>query len=202
MLNQRLAMGEPLMYGLEAPDQPPREGFKRWRNALLDKKEMAAFLALAERQKKRKEKKKNAATIEHYKGALREPVRASAIPKPPGLFFRVEKNAYVRAVFRGYVAFADWFRGYGFLVILRHEGHVYSLYGHNRRLLVSRGDFVMSRQVIAQSGDVGVMDGEPGLYFEIRRGREPENPRHWLVGNEKVYSRMTKVLSLPPYFEK
>lgn len=124
------------------------------------------------------------ATILQSKGQLLEPVRALAGYKAPGLFYYAVENSDVRAIYRGSVVYADWFRGYGYLVILNHDDLLYSLYGHNHKLLVTAGDRVRSRQIIAKSGNTGTMDGASGLYFEVRRGEKAENPRAWLVGRQ------------------
>lgn len=85
----------------------------------------------------------------------------------------------IRAVFPGKVVYADWFRGFGLLVILDHGDDYYSLYAHAAKLSISIGDEVKSRQVIGEIGDTG-LTGEPNLYFEIRHGDKPVNPLGWL----------------------
>ncbi|HIJ83119.1 MAG TPA: peptidoglycan DD-metalloendopeptidase family protein, partial [Magnetococcales bacterium] len=129
----------------------------------------------------------NAATSQGFerilqkKGRLVPPIGGrQALNRPPGLFYQVEKETAVKAVYRGQVVYADWFRGYGLLVILNHGDHVYSLYGHNQKLLVVPGDWVEAQDAIAQSGDSGSLEGISGLYFEIRDKGQSVNPRHWL----------------------
>ncbi|MEO5362245.1 MAG: M23 family metallopeptidase [Magnetococcus sp. DMHC-8] len=123
------------------------------------------------------------AAVERRMGTFTEPVHGTAASRSSGLFFRVPENANVLAASRGQVVYAGWFRGYGLLAIVNHGGRVYSLYGHNRDLLVTKGDFVEPGQIIAKSGKTGSVDGVSGLYFEIRRGNKPENPRRWLAKN-------------------
>ncbi|MEO5339411.1 MAG: peptidoglycan DD-metalloendopeptidase family protein [Magnetococcus sp. MYC-9] len=129
-----------------------------------------------------------AASVERRMGTFTEPVHGVSANRSSGLFFRVAENANVMAASRGQVVYAGWFRGYGLLAILNHGGRIYSLYGHNRDLLVAKGDFVEPGQVIAKSGKTGSVDGVPGLYFEIRKGNRPENPRRWLVRNTRAHS--------------
>lgn len=88
-------------------------------------------------------------------------------------------GAAVRAIAHGRVAYADWLRGYGMLLILDHGDGVMSLYGHNESLLHQVGDWVAAGDEIAIVGQSG--GGEPGLYFELRRDGRPENPNVWLV---------------------
>lgn len=85
----------------------------------------------------------------------------------------------VRAVHHGRVVFADWLNGFGLLVILDHGNGMMTLYGRNQSLLRSVGEWVRPGDVIAE---VGVSGGfaEPGLYFELRRNGQPENPANWL----------------------
>ena len=135
-----------------------------------------------------------AASVERRMGTFVEPVSGSASVRSSGLFFRVPENANVLAASRGQVVYAGWFRGYGLLTILNHGGRVYSLYGHNRDLLVNKGDFVEPGQVIAKSGKTGSVDGVPGLYFEIRKGNRPENPRRWLVKERGQEEKMASLM--------
>lgn len=114
-------------------------------------------------------------------GKLPKPVAAKAQEKPPGLFFRAPEASPVKAVYRGRVVYADWFRGYGLLMILDHGQHGFTLYGHNQRLLASQGDWVDAGEEIAVSGDSGSLEG-PGVYFELRQGGRAVNARQWLAG--------------------
>ena len=65
-------------------------------------------------------------------------------------------------------------RGYGNLIILKHEGDLLSVYGHSRALLVKEGQSVRRGQRIAEAGDSGT--DRPKLLFEIRRGGKPVDP--------------------------
>jgi murein hydrolase activator len=85
----------------------------------------------------------------------------------------------IRAVHEGKVVYADWFRGFGLLVILEHGDEFYSLYANAARLSISVGDTVKRQQIIGEIGDTG-LTGDPNLYFEIRKGDEPVNPLAWL----------------------
>lgn len=121
--------------------------------------------------------------ITNNRGSLPLPVFAEGRTRKPGLFFKTSVNSPVKAIHPALVVYADWFRGYGLLVILNHGEEIYSLYGHNRELLVEPGDSVTVNQVIAKSGDTGSLEGIPGLYFEIRRRGRPENPNRWLLAS-------------------
>ncbi|MBF0133967.1 MAG: peptidoglycan DD-metalloendopeptidase family protein [Magnetococcales bacterium] len=119
--------------------------------------------------------------IVQKKGRLKPPVTGSqGQSRPPGLFYKVESDTDVKAIFRGQVVYADWFRGYGLLVILNHGDHIFSLYGHNKKLLVAPGDWVENQEKLSESGDTGSLEGVTGLYFEIRDNGLSVNPRLWL----------------------
>ncbi len=96
-----------------------------------------------------------------------------------GWLIEAEAGSEVRAIAHGRVAFADWLRGYGMLLIIDHGDGVMSLYGHNQSLLRQVGDWVSQGERIATVGASG--GGEPGLYFEMRRAGQPINPSGWLV---------------------
>ncbi len=96
-----------------------------------------------------------------------------------GIEIQAAQGQPIRSVFDGTVVFADWLRGYGLLVILDHGEDYYSLYAHAGRLVVAPGDRVGGRQVIGEIGDTGLTE-DSNLYFEIRRGADPQNPLAWL----------------------
>ncbi len=88
----------------------------------------------------------------------------------------------VRAVSDGTAAYADWYKGYGNLVILEHGNGFYTLYGNLSNLETRKGDRVAKGQAIGQAGDTGSMRGAK-LYFEIRRNGEAQDPLLWLSKN-------------------
>ncbi len=69
-------------------------------------------------------------------------------------------------------------RGYGNLLIVKHEGELLSVYAHNRALLVREGDQVARGQKIAEIGDSDA--DRPMLRFEIRREGRPVDPSRYL----------------------
>jgi len=83
------------------------------------------------------------------------------------------------AVADGTVLYADWFKGYGRLIILDHTGGYFTLYAHASELLVRPGDSVSRGQVIGKVGDTGSLEG-PQLYFELRHKGKPQDPLAWL----------------------
>ncbi len=69
-------------------------------------------------------------------------------------------------------------RGYGELVIIKHNDTFISAYGHNRRLLVNEGQQVKAGQQIAEMGSTGT--DQVKLHFEIRRQGKPVDPLQYL----------------------
>ena len=95
-----------------------------------------------------------------------------------GVVLRAPPGTPVRAVHAGEVIFAGWMPGYGNLLILRHDHDFLTLYGFNRELRKKIGDRVEAGEVIATVGNSGGQT-RPGLYFAIRRGTRPVDPRRW-----------------------
>jgi septal ring factor EnvC (AmiA/AmiB activator) len=98
-----------------------------------------------------------------------------------GVVIGARAGSEVRAVHPGRVAFADWLRGFGLLVILDHGDGYMTLYGHNEGLLKQVGDWVAAGEPVALVGDSGGQS-EAGLYFEVRRRGTPLNPSQWCRG--------------------
>nr|WP_290446651.1 peptidoglycan DD-metalloendopeptidase family protein [Pseudomonas guariconensis] len=69
-------------------------------------------------------------------------------------------------------------RGYGELIIIKHNDTYVSAYGHNRRLLVREGQQVKAGQTIAEMGSTGT--DRVKLHFEIRRQGKPVDPLQFL----------------------
>ncbi len=95
-----------------------------------------------------------------------------------GLFLSGRAGQDVVSVARGRVAFADWLRGFGLLLILEHGDGYMTLYGHNQSLYAQVGEWVEDGQVIASMGITGNAPGA-GVYFEIRENGRPRDPLQW-----------------------
>ena len=91
-------------------------------------------------------------------GTAGEPVRASA----PG-----------RVVYAG-----NGLRGYGKLIIIKHNDTYLSAYAHNREILVKEGQQVTRGQKIAEMGNTDA--DQVKLHFEIRRHGKPMDPTKYL----------------------
>jgi len=100
-----------------------------------------------------------------------------------GVLVATERGAPVKAVCQGRVIYADWLPGLGLLAIVDHGDGYLSLYGHNERLYKAAGEPVAAGDTIAAAGDSGGSP-RPELYFEIRKGGKPVDPRPWFKAPE------------------
>ncbi|MGH8184185.1 MAG: murein hydrolase activator EnvC family protein, partial [Rhodanobacteraceae bacterium] len=90
-----------------------------------------------------------------------------------GVVIAAKPGATVRAVAYGRVAWADFMRGYGILVIVDHGGGWMSLYGGNESASVTAGDWVKPGQPIAT---VGRDSEQGGAWFGLRHDGKPVDP--------------------------
>ena len=98
-----------------------------------------------------------------------------------GINIAVPVGSEVRASQNGVVAYAgNELRGYGNLVLIRHDGGWMTAYAHNDSLLVVKGDVVRRGQVISRSGRSGGVS-RPQAHFEIRHDGEPQDPLRLLT---------------------
>ncbi len=135
--------------------------------------------------------------------AAKEPGETGAVPQNPSADFRwpargrviagysggsgneginisVPEGTPVKAAEGGTVAYAgSEVKGYGNLVLIKHDNGYVSAYAHNGELNVKRGDKVKRGQVVAKSGQTGNVTS-PQLHFEIRKGSSPVDPVPYL----------------------
>lgn len=130
------------------------------------------------------------APFAQLRGRMRLPVRGELMnrfgtPRTDGgsswrgLFIRATAGGEVKAIADGRIAFADWLRGFGNLVIVDHGEDYLSIYGYNESLLRSAGQLVRAGEAIASVGNSGGSE-ESGLYFELRHRGQPIDPLRWL----------------------
>ncbi|MDQ8021113.1 MAG: peptidoglycan DD-metalloendopeptidase family protein [Moraxellaceae bacterium] len=125
------------------------------------------------------------------RGKLRWPVRGELLGRFGaqraeggswrGVMIRAAGGSEVRSVAGGRVAFADWLRGFGNLIIVDHGEGYMSIYGNNESLFKSPGQPVRQGESIASVGATGGAE-ESGLYFEIRYRGQPQDPVKWMTG--------------------
>ncbi len=116
---------------------------------------------------------------------LRWPVAGKVIsgfgPRPDGTHndgvnLAAPMGTDIHAAEGGVVAYAgDELKGYGNLVLVRHDNGWVTAYAHADEILVKRGDQIKRGQVIAKAGRTGQVD-QPQVHFELRQGQKPVDP--------------------------
>lgn len=107
-------------------------------------------------------------------------------PKPggahnDGINLALPEGTEIKAVEDGTVIYSgNELKGFGNLVLVRHDDGWVSAYAHNSSLLVKRGDAVQRGQTIAKAGSSGSVS-QPQLHFELRRGNKPVDPMKYLA---------------------
>jgi len=97
-----------------------------------------------------------------------------------GLDIKGKEGTPVIAIYDGVVTYSnDKLRGYGNMVIIKHNEDYSSVYAHNRINLVREGERINKGQVIAEVGATGWAD-VPHLHFEIRERGKAVNPVFYL----------------------
>ncbi len=124
------------------------------------------------------------------RGKLRWPLQGRLREQPgrdkPGGLHRygavltAQAGSPVKAIAHGRVAFSDWLRGFGLLIIVDHGDNYLSLYGFNEALYRDVGDWVTPGESIAAVGNSGGRP-ESGLYLELRRDGKAIDLRRWLT---------------------
>ena len=96
-----------------------------------------------------------------------------------GIDITGEKGQPVKAAGPGIVVYAgSGVRGYGNLILLKHNDQFLSAYAHNDSLRVSENDVVEAGEVIATMGDSDAENVR--LHFEVRRDGQPQDPMDFL----------------------
>ncbi len=146
-------------------------------------------------------KKSTAATVPEldtkpflaYKGLLSWPVKGKIISFfgpyrdkkfkvmnfQSGINIKAERGEPIRAISDGITIYANWFKGFGNMMIVDHGDHYYTVYAHLEEVFKVKGDRVEKDEVIATVGDSGSMMG-PALHFEVRHHGKPIDPLKWI----------------------
>ncbi len=96
-----------------------------------------------------------------------------------GLSISASSGADIKSIYEGTVIFADYFKGFGNMIIVDHGGGFFSLYAHASRLAKKVGAEVARHESIGAVGDVDSTKGSM-LYFEIRHQGKPVDPAGWV----------------------
>lgn len=148
---------------------------------------------------------------EHYAGGLRWPLDAGIVSSEygerwgkmhKGIDIAADVGEPVYAIAAGEVIYAgNGMRGYGNVVIIRHDRMRTSLYAHNSELKVKQGDQVTQGSLVALLGSTGHSTG-PHVHFEVRDGDTPLNPRSILPASKLALSLGVPELLTPPEAEQ
>ena len=100
-----------------------------------------------------------------------------------GINIAAKMGEPIHAAAGGTVTYAgNELKGYGNLILIRHDDGYVTAYAHAQSIGVNRGDRVEKGQVIGLAGATGDVDS-PQLHFEIRRGVEPVDPKPLLMAD-------------------
>lgn len=97
-----------------------------------------------------------------------------------GIDIRANRGTPIYAAREGVVIYSSKrIRGYGNMIVLKHDDGYATVYAHNRKNLVKRGARVTQGQLLAYVGATGKATG-PHLHFEIRKGEVAQDPLQYL----------------------
>ncbi|SCZ76593.1 M23 family metallopeptidase [Acidaminobacter hydrogenoformans] len=117
-------------------------------------------------------------------GVLAKPVSRGTVTSPfgtrwgrrhNGIDIGLPTGSSIKAADGGTVIFSGYDGGYGYTVRISHGDGMVTVYAHNSKLQVKKGDKVYKGQQIALSGNSGSSTG-PHLHFEVRIDGVPKNP--------------------------
>lgn len=173
-----------------------RLAVKKDKKAKANKKAVAKNTS-SKKKKTRKPKKRLSKTKPHFvpnkpfsslRGKLSWPVRGSMLHRYgskrnakqrwKAVVISARGGTRVRAVARGKVEYSGRLKGYGYVIIIRHDKNYRSIYGYNRSVYKREGQVVKAGETIAAVGNSGGLS-KTGLYFEIRKKTTHQNPARW-----------------------
>ncbi len=93
------------------------------------------------------------------------------------------KDTPVKAMADGTVIFAEWTAATGYVIILKHDNNLISVYKHNAMLTKEQGEIVKAGEVIGTVGNTGELTTGPHLHFELWRDGYPVNPTSFIDFN-------------------
>jgi septal ring factor EnvC (AmiA/AmiB activator) len=132
-------------------------------------------------------------SFEELKGLLKMPVKGKIVNLfgpyqdtrfnvtvfRSGIDIKTRAGSTIQTVYSGRVLYADWFKGYGNMMIIDHGGNYYTVYAHLQEMFKRKGDHVNTGEDIATVGNTGSIIG-PALHFEVRHHGKPLDPMLWI----------------------
>jgi len=168
---------------------------KKKRDKALAKQEKALFNLLNGLQEAllRSDKIAKHVSIRKHKGRLPWPLKGKVVAK-----FGSRQNAQsakllgvqiapfstkkggkqVKVMADGQVRYADWFGGFGLMMVVEYGHGIIGVYAHNDALYKQVGDWVEAGDVVAEAGSTGWIE-KTRLYFELRDNGKAVNPARW-----------------------
>ena len=101
-----------------------------------------------------------------------------------GLDIGAKRGTRIHATNDGRVVYAGWLGGYGKVTKIKHANGFLSLYAHQSKLGVKKGEKVKSGQIIGYIGNTGRSTG-PHLHFGLYKNGKPVNPSKY-IGKRKI----------------
>jgi len=175
-------------------DDTQKEAEKQKKKIAALKEEQKKLEGLiAELSAKRKPAKKEGEAYK-LKGGLVWPISGGRITREFGRYTHPETKAVminkgidisasqgteVCSIGAGEVVYADWFVGYGKLIMIDHGSGLYSLYAYLNKISVKQGEAIATGSAIGTVGSTGSIE-TPTLHFEIRVNGQPQDPLDWV----------------------
>ncbi len=151
----------------------------------MGKRSRSTHSLLAKLERQRRLLSYGKSIYETIKGKLGLPVQGKIVSlfkerMQNGIEIGALNRAVVRAILPGKVVYADWFKGFGNLIIIDHGDGIFTISGNCSELFKKRGDTVSKGEVIARMGG-RESDQECRLYFEMRHRGKPQDPLKWIL---------------------
>ena len=177
-LQTKLPNGYPLSadsFNLERGEKSSEKLFKKQEVEADDTK---GIRVLPNLKNEKAAKQSSLKTVKNYwqwpvRGKLKAEFNVQNLQK--GITIETVGRASVRAAASGKVVYAgDGLRGYGQLIIVKHNEMLLSAYAQNEKILVYEGQAIDSMEIISKLGPSGI------LYFEIRKDGRPVDPLDYI----------------------
>lgn len=90
------------------------------------------------------------------------------------------KNTPIKSVATGTIVFADWTPSFGYVIIIRHQDGILSVYKNTGNLTKKQGDIVKSGEVVALAGNSINPNASITLHFELWKDGFPIDPTQFI----------------------
>ncbi|MBI4212295.1 MAG: LysM peptidoglycan-binding domain-containing M23 family metallopeptidase [Deltaproteobacteria bacterium] len=166
---------------LYIPPRKPRPQFK----LLPGEKKFSAVKGRETKQSRKKPGEEPQIEVQHDRltwpidGAILSPFGYRGGRRHDGVDIKAAHGTPIKVADEGEVVFSGRMRGYGNLILVRHDGDLFTAYAHNSKNKSKKGEKVKRGQVIGLVGRTGRATG-PHLHFEVRQRHSARNPLFFL----------------------